>query len=452
MGLVYSQNKVKYNLLFGILINLIFLINLFIIDNYMKVLFINLGIIITYLLHLPKDIFNPRNIVFAFSFLYVILPSSIQYFYEFFMIDYVLPWGQVTDWFGYHLVTYFDMYMIFLVFYYSFLFFESKNLNFNFKSVLINKKYFLVLFMFTFSMVVLFLQLSGGFQQWILNYKETFLIGREGLGSLNFLSLFLVNIVVFILGLLHFKAKNYRILILICSLLFIVIISLLQGFKSRIIILLIIFYFPYLMNLKLRFTKIILMGLLFFTILFIGNYIRSNGYYDSINIFIEYMMTYFNVYNLHDIFVKDHEANFFLTINYPFVKPLIALGFLEPSTAYDLSVELTKEYFPKDWELMRATQQWPLATELYLNYFGFFLGWIPIVIYTFIISKIYTKVKQGDIALSLIFILEFFRIFTVMRGMLIPWQMPVYLFLYVFIYLTINFIIKKDYLNVQKNI
>lgn len=60
--------------------------------------------------------------------------------------------------------------------------------------------------------------------------------------------------------------------------------------------------------------------------------------------------------------------------------------------------------------------------------------------------------KQGDIALSLIFILEFFRIFTVMRGMLIPWQMPVYLFMYVFIYFTINFIVKKDYLNVQKNI
>lgn len=79
------------------------------------------------------------------------------------------------------------------------------------------------------------------------------------------------------------------------------------------------------------------------------------------------MMTYFNIYNLHDMFVKGHEANFFTTIHYPFVKPLIALGFLEPSTAYDLSVELTKEYFPKDWEMMRATELFFFRLASYRN-------------------------------------------------------------------------------------
>jgi len=450
-----KNSLVKYYLFFGILINLIFLTNLFVVDNYMKVLFVNLGIIVTYSFHLPRDIFNPRNIVFAFSFLYITLPSSIQYLYEFFNIDYILPWGQATDWFDYQLITYFDMYMIFLVFFYSFLFFESKKLDFNYKSLYknlsVNKKYFFLLYICTFFVAMLFLQLSGGIEQWILNYKEAFLTKREGLGSLNFLSLFLVNVVVFILGLLHFKAEKYKVLMLIHSLLFIVLMSFLQGFKSRIIILLVIFYFPYLMNLKLKFINIVLLGSLFFTLLFIGNYVRSNGYYGSVDIFIEYMMTYFNIYHLHDIFVKSHEAGFFTTVHYPFVKPLIALGFLDPSAAYDLSVELTKEYFPKDWEMMRSTQQWPLATDLFLNYFGFFLGWFPIIVYTYIVSKIYTKVKQGDVALSLIFILEFFRTFTVMRGMLIPWQMPVYLLLYAFVYLIINLIVKKDHLKCSKN-
>jgi len=70
----------------------------------MKVLFINLGIY--------QKIFLIRGILFL-HFLFCIT----KFHTIFFMIDYVLPWGQVTDWFNYHLVTYFDMYMIFLVFY-----------------------------------------------------------------------------------------------------------------------------------------------------------------------------------------------------------------------------------------------------------------------------------------------------------------------------------------------
>jgi len=441
MGLVYKQSTLK--VVWGFLFNLVLLANILIIENQAKILLINFGILITYFLHFPRYIFNPRNMVFAFSFLYVILPSTIQVIYEVFELDYVLPWGQVVDWFSFHLITYVDMYIVFIVFFYTFMIFESREKNVTFSNFKIQKFYFTILLTFTIGCVLLFVQLSGGIIGWVNNYKESFLLGREGLGLLNFITLFLVNILVFVLGLIYFKSKKYKVSILVISLLLIVLFALIQGLKSRLIILLLIFFFPYLLQRPLKIKTFFILGVTFFLLLFIGTYIRSNGYYDSGSIFFEYLMTYFNAYSLHDMIVQESEPNFFHTIYYPLVKPLIALGFLEPNTAYDISIELTKKYFPNDWETMNATQQWPLVTELYYNYYGFFLGWVPIIIYIFIISKLYKRVKDGNFALGLIFILEFLRIFSVFRGVLIPWQMPMYIVLYVFTYIAVNQIVVR---------
>jgi len=136
------------------------------------------------------------------------------------------------------------------------------------------------------------------------------------------------------------------------------------------------------------------------------------------------------------------DPSFFNTVHYIFMKPLIFLGFFDQGSNYDISVELTKIYYPNDWETMHATQQWPLVTNLYYNYYGFYFGWIPILLYAYILSWLYMKMINGVIPFSLIFILEFIRLFSVERGVFIPWQMPVYLMYYLLIYLVLQYTVK----------
>ncbi|MDX5584709.1 MAG: hypothetical protein QNK20_07230 [Aureibaculum sp.] len=409
-------------------------------DSVFNVLLINFFIIFIYVIYKPKNIFHPNNIVFAFSFLYVVLPSSLQLLYEAFNLPYVLPWGQLYDWFSYELSTYYSVFFLYLLLYFSFYFLNQKDLPPRKVTYLVSVKLLLVLFVFTVVMLFFYMQLTGGFLAWHTSYKEAFLLGRDGLGLLNFILLFSVNLLVFLLGLYFHSKKGWlKFSILLISLLLIVFASLLQGLKSRVIILLVIFFFPYLLQLRLRVFVLLLFGALFFVILYIGNYIRTDGFYDTPFVFVEYMMTYFNVYDLHNMVVIESEPGLFNTLHHVFVKPLAALGLISQNAEYDLSVMLTKEYFPLDWESMQATQQWPLITDLYYNYYGFVLGWLPLVVYTFILTILYKKTKSGNVALALIFVLEFFRLFTVQRGVLIPWQIPVYLFFYLFIY----FFVKK---------
>jgi len=436
--------KNNKKLFISIGINLIGLMAMPILNNYLIVFLINLMIIQTYIINLPKNIFNPKNIVFAFSFLYVVLPSFIEMIYFTYNIGYILPWGQSTYWFTYSLSTYYDILLLYLLLFYSFHFFTPKEETPQLVKYKIDKKKLIFLIVITIVSLFVYMNATGGVSIWINNYKEAFLLGRGGNGILNFITLFLVNISVFILSLYYTKEK--KLLIYILSILLIVLAAYIQGLKSRIIILLIIFYFPYLLQIKLKISKIAILGVLFFALLYIGNYIRSNGFYSGVGVFFEYMMTYFNVYEIHNMVKIESSSDFFKTVHYMFTKPLIYMGFLNDTSPYDLSVELTKVYFPNDWESMNATQQWPLVTNLYYNYYGFFLGWIPIVIYAFAVSSLYKELLKGNYAVSLIFILEYFRIFSVQRGEFIPWQMPIYIALYIIIYLVVNQII---YINMK---
>jgi len=412
-------------------------------NAFLNVLLIDISIIYFYISFMPKYVFHPNNIIFAFSFLYVVLPSSIQLFYDYFEIPYLLPWGALYDWFSYEQNTYYSVFLIFIVFYFSFYIFNQNDVAPVKVIYRVNLSFLFFLLVFTVFMLMVYLQLTGGVVRWVVSYKEAFLLGRSGYGFINFFILFLVNLLVFFLGLYFYGEKgSAKRTVLIISLFLIIFASLLQGLKSRVIILLIIFFFPYLLKLRLNGFKLLLLGSLFFVVLFVGNYIRSDGYYNSFSFFIEYMMTYFNVYDLHNMIVTRSEPSIFDTVHHIFVKPALALGILPQGSDFDISVMLTKKYFPSDWNEMKATQQWPLVTELYYNYYSFLFGWFPLLVYSYFLSSLYKKVKRGRIALSLIFILEFFRLFTVQRGVLIPWQMPVYLFYYLIIYIVTIYVVE----------
>jgi hypothetical protein len=186
-----------------------------------------------------------------------------------------------------------------------------------------------------------------------------------------------------------------------------------------------------------------MLGLIFFALLFAGNYFRSEGFYSTGSMFIEYMMTYFNVYPLHDMFMSHFDRNLLETSHHILMKPMIKLSIVGTNTDYDLSVMLTKQFFPEQWEKMHATQQWPLISEIYLNYYGMIFGWLPLVIYCYIISVLYNKSMAGNFSLMLIYMIEFIRMFSTFRGVFIPWQAPVFICFYIIIYYISSKAIRK---------
>tara|TARA_R110002110_G_scaffold405208_1_gene624111 strand:+ start:179 stop:622 length:444 start_codon:yes stop_codon:yes gene_type:complete len=127
--------------------------------------------------------------------------------------------------------------------------------------------------------------------------------------------------------------------------------------------------------------------------------------------------------------------NVLTTAHFPFVRIGQTLGLVGESAEYDVSIMLTKEYFPDQWYLMSATQQWPLETELYLNYYGVVGQVIPLSIYGLWISILFKAVVlKQNWRLYPILALELFRIISTMRGVLIPWTFPILVIQYLAIY------------------
>ncbi|WP_198319728.1 hypothetical protein [Aliarcobacter butzleri] len=215
--------------------------------------------------------------------------------------------------------------------------------------------------------------------------------------------------------------------------------------KSRLPFLLILFYFPYMQNIIITNRKIVFYGMFFVIFLYFTTLFRSQGFYSSFPAFLEYLIGYFNSFQLHEYIVESYSPDFLTTIHYGFNKLWQLLGFLGEDAKVDISIEFTKEYFPSMWYDYKATQQWPLLTELYLNFYGMAYGWIPLIIYTYILSQLYKlAIQQNNYYLTVIYLMEFLRLFTVLRGTLLPWALFVIVVEYITIYLIMRLAIKYE--------
>jgi hypothetical protein len=100
-----------------------------------------------------------------------------------------------------------------------------------------------------------------------------------------------------------------------------------------------------------------------------------------------------------------------------FNKFLTPFGLSDPSLYYDMNHYLTDIYFPTAWEI-RATEQWPVEADLYLNFY-FFFGLPLIYGYFFIISLIHGKAKRSaSLGLWVVCALLIFTIPSHLRGSL----------------------------------
>ena len=399
--------------------------------------YLSLIIILTYLMFRPQRVLHPNNMIFAFYGLYVVLSSTLNLILYLIDWEYVLPWGQWVFWDTFSLYLLLQAEFTFLVLFFSFYFFApdvASNKTWKTQNVEINSLLLKGLYVFTFVLVIWFIQSTGGLLAWVNEYSLTYLTKREGHGLLNVMTITFGNIVVFLLGLKAYYAKQ-KFGILAWALIIIVPLSYINGVKSRFIFLLIMLLAPLLMKMQFRLKHLALFVALFFVLLYLGTWIRTEGFYASGPFFLEMLVGYFNSFQLHDYVVTSREPALLQTIGQIFIKPMQILGLADGDANFDISVMLTKEFFPEQWENEHATQQWPLDTELYLNYYGPWLSWIPLIAYGLLLSKLYRSAVLGkNYALMPIYIIEFQRIFSTMRGTIIPWEVFIYVAQYLLIY------------------
>jgi hypothetical protein len=409
-------------------------------------------IIFTYLAFRPKYIFHPNNMVFAYYGLYVVLSSTLNLILSLINWSYVLPWGQMVNWREMSPYLFAQTEFTFLVLFFGFRYFcrsASHMVNPRSLEININRNVTAVLYVLCVFLVLIFMHLTAGINEWFNNYSFTYLTKREGYGLLNVSIIAIGNITIYLLGLKTLKA-NRKWPIIGQALLLCAILSLTGGIKSRFIFLLIVYMSPLFLRMPFRLKTIFIFAASFFVLLYIGTLFRTEFFYASPAYFLEMLIDYFNAYQLHDYILTSRAPGLFETIWQVFVKPLQILGLMSQDANFDISVMLTKEFFPEQWENEHATQQWPLETELYLNYFGIYFSWIPLLFYTATLGWLYRLAILGrNYYILLIYIMEFMRIFSALRGTLIPWEMPIYVAQYIIIYFVCIYSIRVKILDNQ---
>ncbi|KQT31151.1 hypothetical protein ASG29_14290 [Sphingomonas sp. Leaf412] len=418
--------------------------------------FLAVIIMMTYLTFPPDRVFHPANMLFAYYGLYVVVSCGLNFILSIIGWDYQLPWGQIVFWDTFSRYTIYQIELTFLVLYFGLSKF-SKPVGMPvrtappatlvrhppdlFPAVSPTVVYATVAIAILF--VAWFIQVTAGLNEWLFNYSETYLSRREGFGLLNVVTAAIGSAAMFLLGILTYQSRRKRELLFL-SFATLIILSFPAGFKSRLIFLIIMFLSPWMLQIKFSLKWLWRLGVSFIVLLYLATLVRTQGFYASPPFFMEMLIGYFNSYQLHDWVVTSRSPEWFSTIHQLLIKPKQILGIAGIDDNFDISVMLTKEFFPEQWDREHATQQWPLETELYLNYYGIVLSAVPLFLYSAAMGWLYRRsMLQLQMPLIPIYILEFQRLFSMMRGTLIPWEFPIYIMQYALVYAICRFAIKR---------
>ncbi|MDC0473552.1 hypothetical protein OAN69_01180 [Alphaproteobacteria bacterium] len=395
----------------------------------------------------PKFILEPLTVIHAFYALYIVVPSTLVFGFFVFDIPYQLSWVEekankwlhLSDTLAFH-------FTISVSFFIAFLYFAQANFSLTVeqrKQVVarlgqkinpLMSRVFMLSFVLWALTVYLFFKM-GGPEAWFSEYSATFLEGRSGLGAVIYIALILSKIVFFSFGLILYKRIRYRRLILIYVLGLILFFGFVNGFKSNVMISLLLLAFPYLFIIPLKLHTLIKATGVFFILLFLLSYVRTGGYYSSL--FLEMLIAYFDTVLLHDMILSDWQGMSVFSSFWGANKWLAYLSSSFQDRPADLSIFLTQLYFPESWYNESATFQWPIQTEIYLNYGNGFFQFIPLMLLAFYWGGIRALQGQSrfDLAAHLIFVLETIRVFTVLRSVMLHYELPVIIFTYVFIFI-----------------
>lgn len=255
------------------------------------------------------------------------------------------------------------------------------------------------LYSFATMMVVLIVVNSGGFGHWLNNPGDAFL-NRGGTGVYVVLSHFSGFVLAIVAGYVSYRRRS--LLHILVFLIWLAITSPVHGSKFQIGLFALLALIPWLFFHKTFSLRSVFLGV-FLVILFVyGMILRTEGEVD-----LERVKSYLNYFStLHNmaLLVRDFDLAFMETWFLPFNKFLTPFGLNNSVLYYDMNHFLTDIYYPEAWEI-RATEQWPVEADLYLNFY-FYLGLPIIYLYFLMVGLVHSIAiasrSLGWVALSVL--------------------------------------------------
>lgn len=220
--------------------------------------------------------------------------------------------------------------------------------------------------------VAMIVQVGGGLAYWLRAPGDAFL-NRGGTGVFVILSHFSSIALAAITG--YYAYREGKLWPLLGFFAWVAITSPVHGSKLQIGLLVIIAVLPWIRHVRLLQTRSIMLGVALLGIFILGLYFRNLSWISG-STMIPYALNYFTALENLAISVRDLQPSFMLTFFMPFVKFMTPFGLAAPDMYFDMNHYLTDIYLPSAWAI-RATEQWPVETDLYLNFY--FFGGLPLV-------------------------------------------------------------------------
>ena len=272
----------------------------------------------------------------------------------------------------------------------------------------------LLLYLTSTSLVVAIVLASGGFAHWADAPGDAFL-NRQGSGVYVVLSHFATFVLAALVGYQAYTTK--RKLPLFVFIAWLALTSPVHGSKGLISLFLILSITPWLRDLRFANTASLAFITSLIFIFFFGLYLRNISWITPEEA-IPYALNYFTTLRNLILLFDDFKPDFLLTFFLPFNKFLTPFGLTDPSFYFDMNHLLTDRYFPTAWEI-RATEQWPVEADLYLNFY-FFFGLPLVFLYTYVIGRVYGHARiSNNLGSWIVAMLLIVSIVSHLRGSLI---------------------------------
>lgn len=391
-------------------------------------------VVMTYALLFPKKLFNPKNIVFGYYFMWYCLAPVFANRYR--MMCETYGGDRVNAAYMMCFTTY-SVAMFTLEYFIG----ESENAQVNkynerkgYSTGCAFDNEVRLGFVATVAMmgmliigITVYVNKTGGLSAWVESANNAF-FNRGGAGLFYILFTHALLLLLFFEGQRekigywsYFRRALYIVLLFACYTFI--------GSRSTTFMMILVLFADKIIKLDTLDKKsfgIITMGAVIFVIgmiIRLGDLMRVSLKV-SLNQILNYFDTFENLLIMLRDFPPDLGKTFFLPLNWPFVK----LGFTGVSKFYDMSIWLTTEYYPESW-INGGTTQWPIESDMYLSFL--FWGGIPVLfLYFGIIAYLYKR-AQNKGCWQFIYVMEGFYIISHLRGGFLIywyyWLIPIYL-------------------------
>ncbi len=381
-------------------------------DSYMPPQLFLFSVVLVYLSAAPKYILHPINFMFGYYLAWFTFPVMYATRYA------NLRFNQPEEIFGYLMLI-----SSFLIGYWTLHISIKGRLTFRkvFSLELMNRvplKYIHYFFV-ALSIFACFLTMAlspSGVIGWLKNPGQAFQF-RDGSGLATILLIFSSGIAMTTSGVYLRKASGYKKLwLIICFLALMGLYLICILHRQRMINYLMLLFLTSLFYVKAKLKYVL--PILIFTVgsIILSTYSRMENQVIAGDDTFAFALNYFDTFDALLMSIRYETPEVFGSSFMAFNKFIVGIGHSQ-EISYSISQELTPIYFP-GWS-ERATVQFPIQTEMYLN--GYFIGYIPILILYFIfVGKTYKHaLHSGSLGSLYVSLYVMFEIIGHMRGMFI---------------------------------